>query len=204
MILQIHNQNPEPRKIAQIVDILNNDGVIIYPTDSVYALGCSINSKPAFEKLCNLKGLDPTKAMFSMLCKNISQVSEYSRQISNDNFRILKRNLPGPFTFILNAGNNLPKTLYNRKETIGVRIPENKIILSIIEEMGHPLLSTSLKNESDEILEYYTEIEDINQSYEKQVDCIINGGKGHLTPSALVDLTGEVPEIIREGVRQLE
>ena len=191
MILQIHNQNPEPRKIAQVVDILNADGVIIYPTDSVYALGCSLNSKSAFEKLCKLKGLDPTKAMFSMLCKDISQVSEYSRQISNENFKILKRNLPGPFTFILNAGNNLPKTLYNRKQTIGVRIPENKIILDLIEQMGHPLLSTSLKNEDDDIREYFTEVEDIMDSYEKQVDCIINGGKGNLTPSALVDLTTE-------------
>lgn len=204
MILTVHNQNPEPRKIAQIVEILRNDGIVIYPTDSVYALGCDLNSKTAFNKLCRIKGLDPAKAMFSMLCKDISQIADYSRQIDNEKFRILKKNLPGPFTFILNAGNRLPKTLYNRKETIGVRIPENKIALAIIEELKNPLLSTSLKNDEDEFLEYFTEVEDIRGAFENKVDCIIDGGTGNLTPSALVDLTQDVPEIIREGARILE
>jgi tRNA threonylcarbamoyl adenosine modification protein (Sua5/YciO/YrdC/YwlC family) len=203
MLVEIHPDNPDPRKIRAIVEILRNDGIIVYPTDSVYALGCDLNSKTAVERLAKIKGLDISKAMFSMLCLNISQISEYSKQISNDKFRILKRNLPGPFTFILQAGNRLPKTLYNRKETIGVRISQNKIASAIIEELGNPLLSSSLYKVEDDIQEYYTEAWEIQNDLEKRVEAIIDGGTGNLTPSALVDLTQEEPMILRPGAKEL-
>jgi tRNA threonylcarbamoyl adenosine modification protein (Sua5/YciO/YrdC/YwlC family) len=203
MLIDIHPDNPDPRKIKTIVEILKNDGVIVYPTDSVYALGCDLNSKAAVEKLARLKGLDLSKAMFSMLCLNISQISEYSKQISNDKFRILKRNLPGPFTFILQAGNRLPKTLYNRKETIGVRISQNKIASSIIEGLGNPILSSSLYKLEDDIQEYYTEAWEIQNDLNNKVEAIIDGGTGNLIPSALVDLTQEEPMVLRPGAKEL-
>ena len=152
MLLQINPDNPQGRKLDQAVKTLEDGGVIIYPTDTVYGLGCDIMNKKAVERIARLRGLDPGKALFSFICKDISQVSEYAAQIDNDVFRVMKHNLPGPFTFILKANNRVPKILKNRKDTIGVRIPGNNIILALVERLGRPILTTSLKSD-DEILE---------------------------------------------------
>ncbi|MEM6380885.1 MAG: L-threonylcarbamoyladenylate synthase, partial [Bacteroidota bacterium] len=175
MFLRIHPDNPEGRKISQIVKILEKGGVIIYPTDTVYGLGCDIENQKAVDKICKLRGLDPKKANLAMICKDISQVSTYTQQIDNPTFRLLKKNLPGAFTFILNAANSVPKMFKNRKKTVGIRIPDHKITLSIVESFGRPILTTSLKSD-DEILEYFTDPEDIYDYFKNRVDCVIDSG----------------------------
>ena len=149
MLFKINSDNPELRKISQIAEILRDGGVIIYPTDSVYALGCDIDQPKAIERICQLRGLNPQKAMLSLLCKDISQVSEYAAQIDNEIFKLLKEHLPGPYTFILKASRSVPKKFVNRKKTIGVRIPQNNIALAIVEELGRPLMTASLKSDDD-------------------------------------------------------
>lgn len=203
MLLRINPENPEGRKISQVVDSLQNGGVIIYPTDTVYGLGCDINDQKAVEKICRLRGLDPKKAMLSIVCKDISQVSEFASQIDNSTFKLMKRSLPGPFTFVLKAGSNVPKLFKNRKRTIGIRIPDNRIVLDIVEALGHPILTTSLKSD-DEILEYFTDPIDIYEDFKKLVDIVIDGGVGGNVPSTVVDCTDAMPALIREGAGALE
>ncbi len=198
MLLEIHPENPEPRKIQQIVDILHRGGTIIYPTDTVYGLGCDIFDNNAVERICRLRGLDPSKAMLSFICKDISMISEFSQQIDNEVFRLMRRNLPGPFTFVLPANNRVPKLFKNRKKTIGVRIPDHTVPLAIVEQLGRPLLTTSLKSD-DEIMEYYIDPLDFRDDFEKQVDAIIDSGPGKNLPSTIVDCTGEEPVVIRQG-----
>lgn len=202
MFLEINPDNPQGRKISQVVETLKQGGVIIYPTDTVYAIGCDIYDHKAVEKICRLRGLNPVKARLSFICSDISQISEYAHQIDNETFKLLKRNLPGPFTFVLKSNNKVPKMFKNRKRTIGVRIPDNNIIQAITEELGRPILTTSLKSD-DEILEYFTDAYDIYQDFEKQVDIVIDGGPGRNVPSTVVDCTGDTPEILREGAAQL-
>jgi tRNA threonylcarbamoyl adenosine modification protein (Sua5/YciO/YrdC/YwlC family) len=202
MLLQINPDNPQGRKLDHAIQALEDGGVIIYPTDTVYGLGCDIMNKKAVARIARLRGLDPGKALFSFICKDISQVSEYAAQISNDVFRVMKHNLPGPFTFILKANNRVPKILKNRKETIGVRIPDNQIILSLVERLGRPILTTSLKSD-DEILEYFTDPRDIYDDYAKLVDLVIDGGPGGNQPSTVIDCTGDQPTLIREGAGAL-
>lgn len=198
MLITMHASNPDERKVHQIVEILRKGGVIIYPTDTVYGLGCDINSQEAVERICRMRGLDPRDAMLAMICKDLSQVSEYAHPISNPVFKTLRRNLPGPFTFILPAAGNVPKVLRNRKKTVGIRIPDHNIPLAIVEALGNPILTTSLKSD-DEILEYFVEAEDIHEDFRKQVDAVIDCGPCGNTPSTIVDCTKDEPVIIRQG-----
>jgi tRNA threonylcarbamoyl adenosine modification protein (Sua5/YciO/YrdC/YwlC family) len=202
MLLRINTENPEGRKISQVVDTLKKGGVIIYPTDTVYGLGCDIFNQKAVERICRLRKLDPKKAHLSFICNDISQISKYTQQIGNETFRLMKRNLPGPFTFILKSNNTVPKLFKNNNRTVGVRVPDNLIVRSIIEEMGHPLLTTSLKSD-DEILEYFTDPIDIYDDYKKLVDIVIDGGIGGNVPSTLIDCTDSDFEILREGAGEL-
>lgn len=203
MILDIHPDNPQGRKIEQVVDALKKDGVIIYPTDTIYGLGCSIMSKKGVERICKIRGLDPKKAQLSFICESISQISNYAAYIDTEVFRLMKRLLPGPYTFILQSNNKTPKLIQSRRSTIGVRIPDNNIPLEIVRQLGHPILTTSLKND-DEILEYHTEVEDFAPDFEKQVDLIIDGGPGGNIGSTIIDCTVRPPELIREGAGDLE
>lgn len=203
MLLKINPDNPEGRKIRHAVESLEKGGVIIYPTDTVYALGCDINDNKAVDRICKLRGLDPTKAHLSFICKDISQAAEYAQQIDNQVFRLMKKHLPGPFTFVLNSNNQVPKMFKNRKRTIGVRVPDNNICIAIVEELGRPILTASLKSD-DEILEYFTDPIDIYEDYKKLVDLVIDGGIGGNVPSTVVDCTGAEPLIIREGTGVLE
>ncbi len=202
MLLKIHHSPPDWRKIDKAVEILNEGGIMIYPTDTVYALGCSMKDKKAVEKLCKLRGMDPKKASLSLICQDISQVSEFTLPIDNSIFRLIKKHVPGPFTFILEANNHLPKVLRNKRKTIGVRIPEHFLPQAIVQQLGHPLITTSLKSD-DEILEYFTDPEEIYQDYLKKVDLFIDGGMGKNVPSTVVDCTSGEPEIIREGAGTL-
>ena len=198
MLFRINSDNPEMRKISQVVEILKKGGVIIYPTDTVYAVGCDIFNNKAVDRICRLRGLDPKKARLSFICRDISQVAEYSTQIDNYFFKLLKNHLPGPFTFVLKVGNNAPKKFKNRKKTIGIRIPDNNIVRAIVQELGNPLMTASLKSE-DEILEYLTDPQDIYDAYKKRVDAVIDGGFGNNTPSTVIDCTGEDAIVLREG-----
>jgi tRNA threonylcarbamoyl adenosine modification protein (Sua5/YciO/YrdC/YwlC family) len=203
MLLRINEENPEGRKIKQAVEILDKGGVIIYPTDTVYGLGCDINNKKAVDRICRLRGLDPSKARLSFVCRDLSQVADYTQQIDNQIFRILKKNLPGPFTFVLRSNNQVPKLFKNRKRTIGVRLPNSNICQALIDGLGRPILSASLKSD-DEILEYFTDPIDIYDDFKKLVDVVIDGGIGGRTPSTVVDCTQSEPIILREGKGQLE
>ncbi len=202
MLLKINPDNPEGRKISQVANILRDGGVIIYPTDTVYGLGCDIFNPKAVERICRLRGLKPEKAMLSFICKDISQIAEYAFQIDNDVFKTLKRNLPGPFTFVLKSNNQVPKLFKNRKRSIGVRIPDNRIAQAIVEDLGRPILSLSLKSD-DEILEYFTDPIDIFDDFKKLTDVVIDGGIGANVPSTVVDCMGDEIIIIRQGAGEL-
>lgn len=202
MLVSINPDNPHDRKINQMVDILKRGGVIIYPTDSVYGLGCDIFQKKAIEHIIRLRHLNPQKANLTIVCKDISQLAEYTQHIDNRIFKLLKRNLPGPFTFILKSSRKLPKTFANRRKTLGLRIPDNPIALAIIEALGNPILSISLKA-SDEITEYLTDPYEIHEEYERLVDAVIDGGVGNNEPTSVVDVSSGEIEIIREGIQAL-
>ncbi|WP_020571314.1 L-threonylcarbamoyladenylate synthase [Neolewinella persica] len=203
MLVSINADNPQGRLIQQMVDILEDGGVIIYPTDTIYGIGCDITNKNAVERVARIRGLDPAKAMFSFICQDISQVTEYSKTINNDVFRVMKHNLPGPFTFILNSNNKTPKVLKNRKETIGVRIIDNNIVDALVRGLGRPILTASVKSE-DELTEYYTDPHDIYEKYNKLVDAVIDGGVGGNVASTVILCTGDEPELLREGAGVLK
>ncbi|MDD4108578.1 MAG: L-threonylcarbamoyladenylate synthase [Prolixibacteraceae bacterium] len=198
MLLRIYNENPNPRDIRTVVETLRNGGIIIYPTDTVYGLGCDITSVKAVEKVARFKGIKIEKANFSFICSDLSHLSDFSKPISNSVFKLMKKNLPGPFTFILEANNNVPKYFKGKKKTVGIRIPDNNIIRDIVYELGNPILSTSIRDE-DEILEYTTDPELIYEKYQDFADIVVDGGYGELVPSTVVDCTGPVTEIIRQG-----
>ena len=202
MLIKLFEDNPNRRDILKVVDRLRDGGVIIYPTDTVYAMGCDINNVKAVQRVAQLKGVKPEKANFLMICRDLSNIAAYAK-VNNDVFKVMKRNLPGPFTFILPAMNKLPNVLMNRRKTIGIRIPDNFIIHAIVEELGNPLLTTSLHDE-DEIVEYMTDPELIHEKYEKIVDVVIDGGFGHNVASTVVDCTGEEAEVIRQGIGEIE
>lgn len=201
-LLKIHPESPQERKIEEACKSLEDGGMLIYPTDSVYAVGCDILRQDVVERIYQFKNLDPATANMTFLCKDISQISEYAAQINNEVFRLMKRNTPGPFTFIINANSAVPRIFKNRRKTIGVRIPSNKIVLSMIEMLGRPLLSTSLKR-NDDVIEYYTDPSFIFDRYGNQFDIVIDGGIGQTVPSTIIDCTQEIPEIIREGYEEL-
>ena len=198
MLLEIHPKNPDKRKIAQVVATLKNGGVIIYPTDTVYAFGCDINNQKAIEKICRIKGIDPNKTNLSFICSNISQITSYSLPIDNSIFRDMKANLPGAHTYILKANNTVPKLFKNRKKTVGIRMPDNQIALTLVEELGNPILSSSVKNTDDDLLEHYTDPVDIYEKFGNLVDVVIDGGVQMVTASRVVDCTGSEPIVIRE------
>jgi len=191
--------------ILKAVEILKNDGVIVYPTDSVYAMGCSSQSPKAIEKICKMKRTTPEKINLSLVCADLSQLSHYAKPLPNNTFRLMKKALPGPYTFILQAANNIPKMfLRQNKKTIGIRVPDNNICKEIINQLGFPLVSTSLHNEDDEITEYFTDPEMIYGQYEKIVDAVIDGGYGNLYTTTILDCTEDEPVIVREGLGSLD
>ncbi len=202
MFLQINSENPSSRKIAKVVECLENGGIIIYPTDTVYGLGCDIHNPKAVERICRIKGIKPNKANLSFICNDLSHLSEYAAQLDNQTFKLLKRTLPGPFTYILKASNVVPKLFKSNKKTVGIRVPDNNIAQTIIAELGRPILSTSLKSEND-FIEYLTDPYDIHEQYQKLVDIVIDGGVGGNQPSTVVDCTGSSPEVIRQGAGEI-
>lgn len=203
MYLKIHPETPEKRKIEQAVSIIEKGGIVIYPTDSVYSMGCDLMNKRAIEKLAQLKGIKLKKAQFSIICNDLSDLSDYTKGFSRATFKLLNKNLPGPFTFILEASNQLPKLFDTNRKSIGIRIPNNNILQEITATLGRPIVTTSIHDE-DEIMEYSTDPELIKERYEKLVDLIIDGGVGNLEPSTVVDCSSDVPEVIREGIQELK
>jgi tRNA threonylcarbamoyl adenosine modification protein (Sua5/YciO/YrdC/YwlC family) len=196
MLIHIHPKNPQPRLIKQIADVLKRGGVIIYPTDTIYGLGCDIFQHKAIERICSIKKVEPQKAQLSFVCYDLSDLSKYAKQLGTPVYRTLKQYLPGPFTFILEASKEVPKILKTKKDTIGLRIPDNEIARCIVEELGNPILSASLPGEH---VEEYTDPEIIHDKFEKMVDVVIDGGIGGTLPSTVIDFTTGEPEIIREG-----
>lgn len=202
MFIKLFEDNPNRRDIMKVVDVLRDGGIIIYPTDSVYAIGCDINNVKAVQRVAQLKGVKPEKANFSMICRDLGNIATYAK-VSNEVFKVMKRSFPGPFTFILPATNKLPNVLMNKRKTIGIRIPDNYIVHSIVEELGNPLLTTSL-HDDDDVLEYMTDPELIHEKYGKSVEMVIDGGFGHNIASTVVDCTGDNIEIIRQGIGEIE
>lgn len=197
MLLQIHPDNPQPRLIKQVVECLMDGGIIAYPTDTIYGLGCDILQPKAVEQICRLKGVDPAKAQLSFICRDLSSLSDYSKSINTPLYRVLKHYLPGPFTFILPASKQVPKILQSKKSTIGLRIPDNVICQHILETLGHPLLSASLPGE---MVEEYTDPEIIQDRIGHIVDFVIDGGIGGMVPSTIVDCTTDDWTVTRQGL----
>jgi tRNA threonylcarbamoyl adenosine modification protein (Sua5/YciO/YrdC/YwlC family) len=202
MLLRIYNENPNPRDLRKVVEVLHDGGVIIYPTDTVYGMGCDITNQKAVEKVTRFKGIKIEKSNFSFICSDLSHISDSTKPISNTIFKLMKKNLPGPFTFILEANNNVPRYFKGKKKTVGIRVPDNNIIREIVYELGNPILSTSIYDE-DEILEYITDPELIYEKYQLFADIVIDGGYGELTPSTVVDCTHNEMKIIRQGKGKL-
>ena len=198
MLLQIHPKNPNPRHIKMILECLNDDGVIIFPTDTIYGIGCSINSSKAFERIAQIKGVRKEKANFSFIFHDLSMLSQFTKPISNDLYKLMKRNLPGPFTFIIEANNNIPKLFQSKKKTIGIRIPEQPIITNIVRELGSPIMTTSILDE-DEISGFLTDPEEIYDRYKDRVDLILDGGYGDNQESTIVDCTDNDIVVLRQG-----
>lgn len=201
MLIKIYPENPNLKEIDKVVDLLRDGGLVIYPTDTVYAIGCDALNVRAVEKICRLKGVNPQKSDLSIICYDLSNLSEYAK-ISNLAFKLMKKNLPGPFTFILPTSNQLPKIYKNRKE-VGIRIPDNNIVRTLVKELGNPILTMSVHDEVDDILEYTTDPELIEEKYNGQVDIVIDGGYGGIEPSTVVDCTTDEFEVVRQGKGEL-
>jgi tRNA threonylcarbamoyl adenosine modification protein (Sua5/YciO/YrdC/YwlC family) len=197
MLLYIHPENPQQRNIKMVTDSLMDGGLIIYPTDTIYGLGCSIFQPKAIERVCQIKQIDPKKAQLSFICHDLSDLSIYTKSLATPTYRMLKTYLPGPYTFILPASKQVPKLLKSKKDTVGLRIPNNKIACSIIETLTHPILSTSLPGE---MVEEYTDPELMFEKFKNQVDIVVHGGIGGMIPSTIIDCTGETPTLIRQGL----
>ena len=201
--IRIYEENPNPKEIKRVVDVLRKGGLVIYPTDTVYGLGCDITNTKALEKIARIKGVKLAKANWSFICTDLSNLSDYVRQIDTATFKILKRALPGPYTFILPGNNNLPKE-FKKKKTVGIRVPDNSIVKALVEELGNPIVSTSIRDE-DDVLEYTTDPELIYEKWDNLVDIVIDGGYGGNVGSTIIDVTtGGLPEVIREGKGSLD
>jgi tRNA threonylcarbamoyl adenosine modification protein (Sua5/YciO/YrdC/YwlC family) len=196
MLLHIHPDNPQLRHIKTVAETLQRGGVIIYPTDTIYGLGCDIFQHRAIEKICRIKKVDPQKAQLSFICSDLSHLSDYAKQLSTATYRLLKEHLPGPYTFILPASKMVPKILQSKKDTIGLRIPDNNIASAIIKELGRPILSASLPGE---MIEDYTDPEVMYENFRNEVDIVVDGGIGGTVPSTIIDCTKEKYELIRRG-----
>ncbi|MEN8137048.1 MAG: L-threonylcarbamoyladenylate synthase [Bacteroidota bacterium] len=201
-IVKIYPENPNQREIEKVVNVLRKGGVIIYPTDTIYGLGCDITKNKAMERVARIRGVKLAKSNFSFVCHDLSHLSDYTKQIDNSTYKLLKRTLPGPFTYILDGNNNLPK-VFKAKKTVGIRVPDNNIARELVRELGNPIVSTSIHDE-DEIIEYTTDPELIAEKYDKLVDIVIDGGYGMNVASTIVDLTGGEIEIVREGLGDVE
>jgi tRNA threonylcarbamoyl adenosine modification protein (Sua5/YciO/YrdC/YwlC family) len=201
--IRLYEENPEDKKIDQIVEVLRNGGVIIYPTDTIYGMGCDIFNQKAVQRVAQLKGLKPEKANFSIICSDLSNISEYVRNLGTPVYKVMKKALPGPFTFILNASSKVPKILNTKKKTIGIRVPDNKIPRLIVERLGNPIITTSIRDE-DELIEYSTDPELIYEKFKNQVDIVIHGDYGQNVASTVVDCSGDEIEVIREGLGNID
>jgi tRNA threonylcarbamoyl adenosine modification protein (Sua5/YciO/YrdC/YwlC family) len=198
MLLRIHPENPSDRQLRLVVECLMDGGVIIFPTDTIYAIGCDIYKPKAVDRIAQIKGVKKEKANFSFICHDLSHLSEYSRPIDNAVYKMMRRNLPGAFTFILSASNKVPKIFQSRKKSIGIRVPDNNIARDIVQMLGNPIMSTSI-HDDDEIIEYTTDPELIFERYSNRVDLVIHGGYGNNVASTIIDCTGSEPELVREG-----
>jgi len=198
MLINIHPKDPDERKVRKVVDCLRDGGIIIYPTDTVYAFGCDAFNKKALEKICRIKKIDVKKHTLSFVCYDLSHIAEFTRNLSTPIYKLMKKTLPGPYTFILNTNNNIPKLFKNKKKEIGIRIPDNNIARNIVKELGNPLATTSVKNK-DIIIEYITDPLLMKEYFQNQVDIIIDGGNGETKPSTIVNCIHNIPIIEREG-----
>ena len=198
MLIKIYQENPNPREIQKVVDVLKNGGVIIYPTDTVYGIGCDITQSKAVERIARLKQVSVEKSQFSFMCADLSHLSDYCKPLPNPVFKLLKRCLPGPYTFILNANNQVPKYFKGKKKTVGIRVPVNRIVTEIIRELGNPILSTSVRDD-DEIVGYITDPELIYEKFRDDVDLVIDGGTSDNIPSTVIDCTDDTPVVVRQG-----
>ncbi|TDS15864.1 L-threonylcarbamoyladenylate synthase [Sphingobacterium paludis] len=203
MLLKIYEDNPNPKAIQQAVEVLKKGGVIIYPTDTVYGIGCDITNQKAIERVCQIRGLKPEKSNLSFICYDLTDISNYTKPFDTAVFRVLKKALPGPFTFIFNASGQVPKLLSSKKKTVGIRVPDNNVVREIVKELGNPIVSSSIHDE-DEIIEYSTDPELIYEKYQDLVDIVIDGGYGGNVASTVVDLTAGEFEVLREGKGDLE
>ena len=201
--IRLYEENPNPRQVREVCEILISGGVIIYPTDTVYGFGCDIFQPKAVSRIAQIKGIKPDKARFSFIVPDLSKLSDYTKPLNNNVFKLMKSCFPGPFTFILPANNKVPKILENKKKTVGIRIPDNNIILEIAKELGHPILTTSI-HDSDQIIDYTTDPGIIYENFRDKIDLMIDGGYGGNTPSTIVDCTGEIPFIVRQGLGVLD
>lgn len=203
MLVEINEENIDTRLIDDVVAQLKKGELIIYPTDTVYAMGCDLNNKKALEKLAKFKAVKLKQSQFSIICNNFSQISDYVKQMSQPTFKLMKQHLPGPYTFILNASNDVTKLFDAKRKEIGIKIPNNKIVLSIVERLGNPLITTSLTNNDDELMEYFTDPYEIYQRFDDKIPTIIDGGTGKLEASTIVDCTDDQPVVIREGAGEI-
>lgn len=203
MLIKLYEENPNPKYVSKIVEVLSAGGIVIYPTDTIYGMGCDIFQQKTVEKIAQIQNLRIEKSMLSFICYNLSQLSDYCKVLNNDTFKLMKKNLPGPFTFIVNANNQVPKIFKSNKKTVGIRIPDNPILLEIVREFGRPILNSSIHDEEDEIQEYMTDPELIYERYRGKVDAVVDGGIGQLYASTVVDCTGEEPVIVRQGIGEL-
>ncbi|HBC76986.1 MAG TPA: threonylcarbamoyl-AMP synthase [Bacteroidales bacterium] len=203
MLLRIYPENPSADRIRKVVEVLEGGGIIIYPTDTVYAIGCDIRANKSIEKIARMKGLNPQNPDMSLIFHDMSQLSEYTVIRDNSIFKLLKRNLPGPFTFIVQANNQIPKLFKNKKKTVGIRIPDNNIVRELVKELGRPVITTSI-HDPDEVIEYTTDPELIYEKYREIADIVINGGYGRNEASTIVDCTSDEISIVRQGLGILE
>ena len=200
--IKIYDENPNPKEISKVVEVLRKGGLVIYPTDTIYGLGCDITNAKALEKIARIKGIKLAKANLSFVCNDLSHLSDYVKQINTATFKILKRALPGPYTFILPGNNNLPKAFKNKK-TVGIRVPDNTIVREIVRELENPIVSTSIRDD-DDVIEYTTDPELIFEKWQKLVDIVIDGGYGDNQPSTVIDLSQDEIEVVREGKGSLD
>ncbi len=203
MLLRIHPENPGQRHINMVVECLNDGGIIIYPTDTVYGMGCSIFKPKSVEKIATIKGLNLKKSNFSFICADLKHISDYTKPFENHIYRLMRKTLPGPYTFILNANNNVPKLFQSKKKTVGIRVPKNNIVTEIVTQLGNPILTTSV-HDDDDVLEYTTDPELIYEKFKNQVDIVINGGYGDNEASTVVDCTSGEIMVLRQGKGQIE
>lgn len=199
--IRLYEENPEPHKLDEVVHVLRDGGVVIYPTDTVYGIGCDFSNVKAVQRVCQIKNAKPSSLSF--ICYDLSEISEYTKHLSTPVFKVMKKALPGPFTFILEASSKVPKVLNAKKKTVGIRVPNNNIPRELVKRLGHPIITTSIRDE-DEVIEYSTDPELIYEKYKNLVDVVIDGGYGGNMPSTVVDCSGDYIEVIREGLGDIE